>query len=74
MITLNNIREIILKQDNELEEIIKEYFLQSKEKNEDEYGKHKINLEKEFNLLLENRQLAEAKDLIGNYKLKYGIK
>lgn len=73
MITLNNIREIILKQDNELEEIIKEYFLQSKEKNEDEYGKHKINLEKEFNLLLEKGQLAEAKDLIGNYKLKYGI-
>lgn len=73
MITLNNIRELILKQDSELENILKEYFLQSKDDNVSDDYNYKKDLENEFNLLLEKGQVQEAKKIIEDYKLRYGI-
>jgi len=75
MITLNNIRELILKQDNELENMLRDYFEQIIDNDNNNKSKDSISskeLENEFNRLLENGQIEEAKNIIEKYKSIYG--
>lgn len=68
MITLDNIRELVRKQDKELEDLIKKYFLQSQDINTMTDKKTEKEIEKDINELLEKGQIEEAKKIVENYR------
>ena len=71
MITLNKIRELILKQDIELENMLKQYFEQSIRKNIESIEKYKENFKKEIENLLKYNKINEANILIDKYKTEF---
>ena len=71
MITLNKIRELILKQDLELENMLREYFEQSTGNNVLNIQEYKEKTKKEIEDLLNNRKIDEANVLINKYKNEF---
>ncbi|WP_018589212.1 tetratricopeptide repeat protein [Terrisporobacter glycolicus] len=76
MITLNQIRETIIKNDQELDEMIAEYFIQkhlSKKKEEKEKSEKELDIyiktvKKSIEELINENKLSQAKELLEQYK------
>lgn len=76
MITLNQIRETIIKNDQELDEMIAEYFIQKhllkkkeeKEKTEKEFDIYKETVKESIEELINENKLSQAKQLLEQYK------
>ena len=71
MITLNKIRELILKQDLELENMLRQYFEQSLNNNLLDVEAYKDKSKKQIENLLNEKRIDEAKLLIENYKQEF---